>query len=94
MAGERTFGDGRFRNGKWEEQDLSDREMRFDGLMAEQNEESLRRTPCKVVYDCCLDSLQGARASIDEPAALVGCLALQRIGARGSQPRTRGGARI
>jgi hypothetical protein len=70
VAGERTFGDGRFRNGKWEEQDLSDREMRFDGLMAEQNEESLRRTPCKVVYDCCLDSLQGARASIDEPAAL------------------------
>jgi hypothetical protein len=28
---ERTFGDGRFRNGKWEEQDLSDREMRFGG---------------------------------------------------------------
>jgi hypothetical protein len=32
VAGERTFGDGRFRNGKWEEQDLSDREMRFDGF--------------------------------------------------------------
>jgi hypothetical protein len=65
--------DGRFRNGKWEEKDLSDGEMRLmDGWheQKQQNEEAYAERLARVLHGCCLDSLQGATASIDEPAAL------------------------
>jgi hypothetical protein len=78
--------------GKWEEKDLSDREMR---LMARAERGSLRRTPCKVVHDCCLDSLQGATASIDEPAALWWDVwRCSEWEGEEAEPRTQGGARI
>jgi hypothetical protein len=59
-------------------------------LLACSERGSLRKTPCKDVHGCCLDSLQEATALIDELAAFDGRLALQRMGVRGERMAVNG----